>query len=95
MIKRGERLVGYCCFALQFPFLTLLLTVKLKLKFQREILCGAVTFGYGLLVVVHTERDTLVLHLFDFKACENLLEVPDDVWEGWAEFGVHLGGGKN
>lgn len=68
------------------------MTVKLKGQItasQCEILCSAFTFGYGLLVVVPTEWDTLV-HLLDFKACKNLLEVPDDVWEGRTEFRVHL-----
>lgn len=51
---------------------------------KAEVLCesgrgGTVTFGYGFLVIVPSEQDTLVLHIFNFKACENLLEVPDEV----------------
>lgn len=58
------------------------------------LLRSAVTFGYGLLVVVPTEWDILVLHLFNFKASEDLLEVHHNVWEGWTQFRVHLGGGE-
>lgn len=54
----------------------------------------AVTFSYGLLVVFPTELELLLLHLFNFKTSEDLLEVPHDVCEGWPQFGVHLTGGK-
>lgn len=53
-------------------------TVKLKF-YVRVGGGGTVTFGYGFLVIVPSEQDTLVLHIFNFKACENLLEVPDEV----------------
>lgn len=59
------------------------------------VLQRAVTFRYGLLVVVPTELDTFVLHLFNFKASENLLKVSHNVCEGWPQFRVHLAGGKN
>lgn len=52
----------------------------------------AVTFRYGLLVVVPAELDPLVLHLFNFKTSEDLLKVPHDVCEGWPQFRVHLAG---
>lgn len=51
---------------------------------------SAGTFGYGLLVIVHAERHALLLHLFHFKASENLLEVPHDVKEGRTQLRVHL-----
>lgn len=55
----------------------------------------AVPVGCGLLVVVAAQGRAFVLHLVDFEAGQNLLQVLHNVWEGRTQFRVHLGrGGK-
>lgn len=80
----------FCCIA----WITLLPISLLFRKCYTSVILlmfSAHTFGYGLLVVVvSAERGALVLHLFDFKPHKDLLQVSDDVWEGWTEFRVHL-----
>lgn len=42
----------------------------------------AVTFGNCFLFIVRAELNALVCHLFNFEASMDLLQLPDDVWEG-------------